>query len=227
DAVTEIAETVKINEKTTISTSQFLSYFLFPPKRQHDYVYKLSGGEKRRLYLCTILMQSPNFLILDEPTNDLDIATLEVLEDYLSGFNGCVIVVSHDRCFMDSIVDHLFVFKGAGEIKDFPGNYTQYYEKLKLEQKAQAADKIKTQKPKPATSATSTSKKLSYKEKREMEQLEGEIQQLEAEKELIESELNSGSLQSEELQSKSERIGSILNELEIKEMRWLELSEKE
>lgn len=226
DAVQEIAETLKIDEKTTISASQFLTYFLFPPKRQYDYIYKLSGGEKRRLYLCTILMQNPNFLILDEPTNDLDIATLEVLEDYLSAFKGCVIVVSHDRYFMDAIVDHLFVFRGDATIKDFPGNYSQYFEKQKEEEKA-----IETVKKKDAPvqdkQEKKNSNKLSYKEKREFESLEKELEELNSEKAELEELLNSGSLNPDELQEKSNRIGQIIDLLDEKEMRWLELSEKE
>lgn len=226
DAVREIAETIQIDDKTVISASQFLNYFLFPPKRQYDYIAKLSGGEKRRLYLCTILMQNPNFLILDEPTNDLDIATLEVLEDYLGNFNGCVMVVSHDRYFMDSIVDHLFVFKGNGVVKDFPGNYTQYFEaERKSIRKVERTNvKKETKKEKPISKAVN--QKLSYKEKREFEQLEIEIDNLNKEKKELEELLNSGALSSEELQQKSMRVGEVLKLIDEKEFRWLELSEK-
>ena len=226
DAVQEIAETLEIDDKTSISASQFLTYFLFPPKRQYDYIYKLSGGEKRRLYLCTILMQNPNFLILDEPTNDLDIATLEVLEDYLSAFTGCVIVVSHDRFFMDAIVDHLFVFRGDATVKDFPGNYSQYFEKQKLEEKEiEQSRKKETSTPKKQENKNTN--KLSYKEKREFENLEKELQELNTEKEKVEEQLNSGQLSPEELQEKSVRIGEIMDLIDEKEMRWLELSEKD
>lgn len=225
DALTEIAETIKLSDGKVITASQFLNHFMFPPKRQHDYIYKLSGGEKRRLYLCTVLMQNPNFLILDEPTNDLDIATLEVLEDYLLDFAGCVMVVSHDRYFLDEVVDHVFVFTGGGQIKDFPGNYTQYFEwaakQEKIEEKKNApAKKEKTPSPK------ITQKRLSYKEKIEYERLEQEIAELENEKAETEILLNSGSLGTDELLEKSNRIGELIDLIDEKSMRWLELAEK-
>ncbi len=225
DIIKEIAEVVEMGDGSKLSASQFLTYFLFPPETQYSFVSKLSGGEKRRLYLCTILMHNPNFLILDEPTNDLDIMTLNVLEDYLKSFSGCTIVVSHDRFFMDKIVDHLFVFDGDGIIKDFPGNYSDYRDwaedRAKAEQNAS-----KTERPvkeKPATEK----KKLSFKEKKELEDLETEIGLLEKEKKILESELNSGELAVEELHKKSIRHGEITDSLETKEIRWLELSELE
>lgn len=224
DAVTEIAEVIKLGDGNVITASQFLNHFLFQPSRQHDYIYKLSGGEKRRLYLCTVLMQSPNFLILDEPTNDLDIATLEVLEDYLCSFNGCVMVVSHDRYFLDEVVDHLFIFEGRGRIKDFPGNYSQYFE-WKVEKERKSDKNVKTEK-KPKEKPRSTTKRLSFNEKREYELLEQEIEQLEKEKAEIEALMGAGTVVSGELQEKSERIGEIITLLEKKSERWFELAEK-
>lgn len=224
DAATKIAETVQVADGSRITTSQFLAYFLFSPQRQHDYIYKLSGGEKRRLYLCQVLMQNPNFLILDEPTNDFDIKSLQVLEEYLSSFNGCTLVVSHDRCFMDSVIDHLFVFHEDGVIKDFPGNYSDYLlwkkENEKNERKPEEKQTKKKQGPK------KDNNKLSYKEKQELEHLEIEIEHLEREKLELEEALSSGQLSSEELTEKSERIGKIIEVLEKKSDRWLVLSEK-
>lgn len=225
DALTDIAETIKLKDNTVITASQFLNHFMFPPKRQHDLIYKLSGGEKRRLYLCSVLMQNPNFLILDEPTNDLDIATLEVLEDYLHDFSGCVMVVSHDRYFLDEVVDHLFVFKGEGKIKDFPGNYSHYFEKeqrqIKEDQtkKQEQGQKIVEKKP-------NGSKKLTYKERLELEELEKEISGLESEKLATEEMLGTGKLSPEDITEKSMRIGALIEIIEEKSMRWLELSEK-
>jgi ABC transport system ATP-binding/permease protein len=225
DAITNIAETIAVGNGTVITASQFLNYFLFPYPRQYDYIYKLSGGERRRLYLCSILMQNPNFLILDEPTNDLDITTLQVLEDYLADFAGCVLVVSHDRFFIDSVADHLFVFQGNGLIKDYPGNYTDYYEWKKKQEKITAESKQIDRKVKQTDSRTKT--KLSFAEKKELEKLETEIVELEREKLLIENILNSGTLKPEELVEKSSRIGILMSELDKKSDRWLELSEKE
>jgi ATP-binding cassette subfamily F protein uup len=223
DIIKEIAEVVEMGDGSKLSASQFLTYFLFPPETQYSLVAKLSGGEKRRLYLCTILMRNPNFLILDEPTNDLDIMTLNVLEDYLKSFTGCTIVVSHDRFFMDKIVDHLFVFEGDGVIKDFPGNYSDYRdwaeEKEKTEQSAAKTEKPVREKQVPEK------KKMSYKEKKELEDLELEIGQLEKEKKNLEEELNSGSLAAKELHKKSLRYSELTLKLEEKEFRWLELSE--
>ncbi len=223
DIIKEIAEVVEMGDGSKLSASQFLTYFLFPPETQYSLVAKLSGGEKRRLYLCTILMRNPNFLILDEPTNDLDIMTLNVLEEYLKSFTGCTIVVSHDRFFMDKIVDHLFVFEGDGIIKDFPGNYSDYRdwaeEKEKNEQSAVKTEKPIREKP------VEEKKKPSFKEKKELEELELEIGQLEKEKKNLEEELNSGSLTSDALHKKSLRYSELTHKLEEKEFRWLELSE--
>jgi ABC transport system ATP-binding/permease protein len=223
DIIKEIAEVVEMGDGSKLSASQFLTYFLFPPETQYSYVAKLSGGEKRRLYLCTILMRNPNFLILDEPTNDLDIMTLNVLEDYLKSFTGCTIVVSHDRFFMDKIVDHLFVFEGDGIIKDFPGNYTDYRDwaedRAKAEQVVVKADKPVREKP------AVEKKKMSFKEKKEFEELENAISLLEKEKKTLEEEFNSGELAPDTLHKKSLRHGEITSELEDKEMRWLELGE--
>ena len=223
DIIKEIAEVVEMGDGSKLSASQFLTYFLFPPETQYSFVAKLSGGEKRRLYLCTILMRNPNFLILDEPTNDLDIMTLNVLEDYLKSFTGCTIVVSHDRFFMDKIVDHLFVFEGDGIIKDFPGNYSDYRdwaeERAKADQVAGKADKPVREKP------VSDKKKMSFKEKKEFEELEEAISLLEKEKKILEEEFNSGALTPDALNKKSLRHGAITAELEDKEMRWLELGE--
>ena len=236
DVITEIADYIDLGGGKHMTASQFLQFFLFTPEEQHNYVYKLSGGEKRKLYLCTVLMRNPNFLVLDEPTNDLDIQTLQVLEEYLQDFAGCVIVVSHDRYFMDKVVDHLLVFKGEGEIQDFPGNYTQYREWSRM----QAKDEAEQAKPAKSGNATAESdgagtakrdanfenkRKMSYKEKREYEQLTQEIDALTEEQKKLEEELCSGKLSVEELTEKSKRLPEIKNELDEKEMRWLELAE--
>ena len=228
DAVKGIAEVVQVGGKT-LSASQFLQHFLFSPSKQYDYVYKLSGGERRRLYLCTVLMSAPNFLVLDEPTNDLDIDTLQVLEEYLADFKGCVIVVSHDRYFMDKVVDHIFVFNGMGDIKDFPGNYTDYRD-WREEEKATAiksnTSKNKPQKEQPEKPATPAAKrKMSFKEKREFEALEQEIPLLEQEKAQLETEMSSGTLDGDTLVKKSMRIAELIELIDEKSMRWLELSE--
>jgi ATP-binding cassette subfamily F protein uup len=225
DAVTNIAETIEVGKGATITASQFLNYFLFPYPRQYDYIYKLSGGEKRRLYLCTVLMQNPNFLILDEPTNDLDITSLQVLEEYLSAFSGCVLVVSHDRFFIDSVVEHLFVFEGNGKIKDYPGNYSDYSEWKKREDRSVSKETITVKKEK--STAQKTKNKLSFIEKKELHLLEKEIEQLETEKSEFENLLNSGSLKPDQLHEKSIRIGEIIKLLEQKTLRWIELSEIE
>ncbi len=225
DALTEIAEIIELSNDKVITASQFLNHFLFPPKRQHDLICKLSGGEKRRLYLCTVLMQNPNFLILDEPTNDLDIATLEVLEDYLHDFSGCVMVVSHDRYFLDEVVDHVFVFRNKGEIKDFPGNYSQYFEWAQKQEKLQQ-QKTHPVKKERVKSESSQKKKLTYKEKLEYEKLEKEIAVLEDEKTEVENLLNSGALGTDELLEKSNKIGQLIEIIDEKSMRWLELAEK-
>ena len=228
DVVKDIAEYIDMGGGMHFTASQFLQYFLFTPEQQHNYVYKLSGGERRKLYLCTVLMKNPNFLVLDEPTNDLDIVTLQILEEYLQDFPGCVIVVSHDRYFMDKVVDHLLVFKGAGEIKDFPGNYTQYREWNALQPKdskeAKATEDNKEDKEY-RNQNRETKTKLSYKEKREFEQLEKEIEALEEEQRQIEAALCSGTLSVEELTEKSKRLPQLKDELDEKSMRWLELSE--
>ena len=236
DVITEIADYIDLGGGKHMTASQFLQFFLFTPEEQHNYVYKLSGGEKRKLYLCTVLMRNPNFLVLDEPTNDLDIQTLQVLEEYLQDFAGCVIVVSHDRYFMDKVVDHLLVFKGEGEIQDFPGNYTQYREWSRM----QAKDEAEQAKPAKSGNATAESdgagtakrdanfenkRKMSYKEKREYEQLTQEIDALTEEQKKLEEELCSGNLSVEELTEKSKRLPEIKDELDEKEMRWLELAE--
>ena len=236
DVITEIADYIDLGGGKHMTASQFLQFFLFTPEEQHNYVYKLSGGEKRKLYLCTVLMRNPNFLVLDEPTNDLDIQTLQVLEEYLQDFAGCVIVVSHDRYFMDKVVDHLLVFKGEGEIQDFPGNYTQYREWSRM----QAKDEAEQAKPAKNGNATAESdgagtakrdanfenkRKMSYKEKREYEQLTQEIDALTEEQKKLEEELCSGNLSVEELTEKSKRLPEIKDELDEKEMRWLELAE--
>jgi ATP-binding cassette subfamily F protein uup len=224
DVIKEIAEVVDLGNGNRMTASQFLNYFLFPPDTQYNMVEKLSGGEKRRLYLCTILMRNPNFLILDEPTNDLDIMTLNVLEDYLRSFQGCAIVVSHDRFFMDKIVDHLFVFDGDGKVKDFPGNYSDYREWVDEKEKEQRIPekREKVAKPKPVKEGT---RKLTFNEKRELDQLEKDIAALEEEKRAIETILNSGDSTSEELVIKSHRHGEIRVLLDEKELRWLEISE--
>ena len=229
DAVREIAEEIHIDEKTRLSASQFLSHFLFAPDTQQKFIHKLSGGEKRRLYLATVLMRNPNFLILDEPTNDLDIVTLSVLEDYLSKFKGCVIVVSHDRFFLDRIVDHLFVFKGNGVVKDFPGDYSTYRHCLdmeskmaKTEAKAESAKTAEQRKPK-----RDNSNKLSYKEKRELEELEKRLPELETEKNELEGKMSSGEMSTDELLKASQRVSELIDEIDMVEMRMLELMEKE
>ena len=231
DVVQDIAEYVDLGDGKKLGVSQFLNYFLFTPEKQHSYVYKLSGGEKRRLYLCTVLMRNPNFLVLDEPTNDLDIVTLNVLEEYLRNFKGCVIVVSHDRYFMDKVVDHLLVFRGNADLKDFPGNYTQYRDwkevQDQLEKEAEAARQLK-QTPAPEKNnrpQPEQKKKLTFKERKEFEALEAEIPQLEAEKAELETAMSSGTLSNDELMTKSERIAKVIEEIDEKTMRWLELSE--
>ena len=239
DVITEIADYIDLGNGKHMTASQFLQFFLFTPEEQHNYVYKLSGGEKRKLYLCTVLMRNPNFLVLDEPTNDLDIQTLQVLEEYLQDFAGCVIVVSHDRYFMDKVVDHLLVFKGKGEIQDFPGNYTQYRDWSRLQEKDEAERAAATAKNAgnnntAANDGAGTAKrdanfenkrKMSYKEKREYEQLTQEIEKLTDEQKKLEEALCSGTLSVEELTEKSKRLPEIKDELDEKEMRWLELSE--
>ena len=228
DVVKDIAEYIDMGGGKHFSASQFLQYFLFTPEQQHNYVYKLSGGERRKLYLCTVLMKSPNFLVLDEPTNDLDIVTLQILEEYLQDFPGCVIVVSHDRYFMDKVVDHLLVFKGNGDIKDFPGNYTQYRQWMALQPKdaveVKPAKEPKEVKERPQNQ---TKRKFTYKEKMEFERLEKEIAALEEEQQQIEEALCSGALSVEELTEKSKRLPLLKDELDEKSMRWLELSEIE
>lgn len=239
DVITEIADDIDLGNGKHMTASQFLQFFLFTPEEQHNYVYKLSGGEKRKLYLCTVLMRNPNFLVLDEPTNDLDIQTLQVLEEYLQDFAGCVIVVSHDRYFMDKVVDHLLVFKGEGEIQNFPGNYTQYRDWSRLQEKDEAEKVAATAKNAgnnntAANDGAGTAKrdanfenkrKMSYKEKREYEQLTQEIEKLTDEQKKLEEALCSGTLSVEELTEKSKRLPEIKDELDEKEMRWLELSE--
>lgn len=241
DVITDIADYIDLGGGKHMTASQFLQFFLFTPEEQHNYVYKLSGGEKRKLYLCTVLMQNPNFLVLDEPTNDLDIQTLQVLEEYLQDFPGCVIVVSHDRYFMDKVVDHLLVFKGEGEIQDFPGNYTQYREWSRLQPKdemekgkggASKGDSVKAENDSTVGTACrdvnhANKRKMTYKEKREYEQLTQDIEALTAEQKQLEEQLCSGQLSVEELTEKSKRLPEIKDELDEKEMRWLELAEIE
>lgn len=224
DVVTDIADHIRLGGGKTMSATQFLQYFLFTPEQQHSYVYKLSGGELRKLYLCTVLMQNPNFLILDEPTNDLDIPTLQILEEYLRDFPGCVIIISHDRYFMDKVVDHILVFKGEGEIQDFPGNYTQFREWDSL-QPADTSKEEKREKTPNKSYRSDEKKKMSYKEKREFETLESEIAKLETEISNLEAELCSGSLSIEALTDKSILLPKLKKELDDKSMRWLELSE--
>ena len=232
DVITEIADYVDLGIGKKLSASQLLQYFLFTPEQQYNYVYKLSGGERRKLYLCTVLMRNPNFLVLDEPTNDLDIVTLQILEEYLQDFPGCVIVVSHDRYFMDKVVDHLLVFKGQGEIKDFPGNYTQYREWASSPSSSSSPSSTSTSS---GTSTTSPKgsyrhedrRRLSYKEKREMEQLEKDIEALEQEKKQIEEALCGGTTSVDEITAMSKRLPLLNDELDEKSMRWLELSEIE
>jgi ATP-binding cassette subfamily F protein uup len=227
DVITDIADYIDLGSGKHMTASQFLQYFLFSPEQQYNYVYKLSGGEKRKLYLCSVLMKNPNFLVLDEPTNDLDIITLQLLEEYLADFAGCVIVISHDRYFMDKVVDHLLVFHGDGEVQDFPGNYTQYRD-WKAMQSNILNENVETKKQaKPLQNNNSSVErhKLSFKEKREFEQLEKEISVLESERKEIEDQLCSGKLTVEELTDKSKRIPLLQEELDEKSMRWLELSE--
>lgn len=229
DIITDIADYIDLGSGKHMTASQFLNYFLFSPEEQHNYVYKLSGGEKRKLYLCTVLMKNPNFLVLDEPTNDLDIQTLQILEEYLQDFPGCVIVVSHDRYFMDKVVDHLLVFKGEGEIQDFPGNYTQYREFLKMKTKEEEQKNIQAKKKTTAEPKkdyhNNTKRKMTFKEKREYEQLSDRISQLEEEQKQLETALCSGRLTVEELTEKSKRLPLLKEELDGLELRWLELSE--
>ena len=236
DVIRDIAEYIDMGSGKHLSASQFLQYFLFTPEQQHNYVYKLSGGERRKLYLCTVLMKNPNFLVLDEPTNDLDIVTLQILEEYLQDFPGCVIVVSHDRYFMDKVVDHLLVFKGDGEIKDFPGNYTQYRDWQALEERKEDSGKRKentkeadnprsSSQSSSSSQSTSLKRKMTYKEKTEFERLEKEIAALEAEQRQLEEALCSGTLSIDELTEKSKRLPLLKDELDEKSLRWLELSE--
>ena len=230
DIITDIADYIDLGGGKHMTASQFLNYFLFSPEQQHNYVYKLSGGEKRKLYLCTVLMKNPNFLVLDEPTNDLDIQTLQILEEYLQDFPGCVIVVSHDRYFMDKVVDHLLVFKGEGEIQDFPGNYTQFRDFQKMKSKEEEQQKS-TKNSSPTANESkkdyrnNTKRKMSFKEKREYEQLSDKIAQLEEEKQKLEEELCSGNLSVDELTEKSKRLPILKDELDELELRWLELAE--
>ena len=237
DVVRDIAEYVDLGGGRKLSASQLLQHFLFTNEQQYNYVYKLSGGERRKLYLCTVLMQNPNFLVLDEPTNDLDIVTLQILEEYLQDFPGCVIVVSHDRYFMDKVVDHLLVFKGQGEIKDFPGNYTQYRDWAKMRgdestetrgrENASSSEKTRTSASSYPRTSNGSKRKLSYKEKREMEQLESDIAALEAEQKQIEDALCGGTTSVDEITAMSKRLPLLKDELDEKSMRWLELSEVE
>ncbi|WP_337793190.1 ABC-F family ATP-binding cassette domain-containing protein [Phocaeicola plebeius] len=226
DVITDIAEVIELGNGKRLTASQFLQHFLFTPETQHSYVYKLSGGERRRLYLCTVLMRNPNFLVLDEPTNDLDIVTLQVLEEYLQNFKGCVIVVSHDRYFMDKVVDHLLVFKGQGDIRDFPGNYSDYrdWKLAKAEHEKEAA---KPKEEKTQRVRLNDKRRMTFKERKEFEQLEKEIAALEEEKKQIEEDLCSGTLSVDELTEKSKRLPLLNDELDEKTMRWLELSEIE
>lgn len=227
DIIKDIAEYIDLGGGKHMTASQFLQHFMFTPEQQHNYVYKLSGGEKRKLYLCTVLMHNPNFLVLDEPTNDLDIQTLQVLEEYLQDFPGCVIIISHDRYFMDKIIDHLLVFEGQGRIKDFPGNYTQYREwaSLQPQEKTPTASNSKEDNDPKKNYRNDTKRKLSYKEKREFEQLEEEIIQLEEEQKALEDALSGSELSVEEITEKSKRLACLKNELDEKSFRWLELSE--
>lgn len=231
DAVRKHAEIIDLGGGKHLTAMQFLNHFLFPPARQQDYIYKLSGGEKRRLQLCIVLMKNPNFLVLDEPTNDLDIATLQILEEYLQDFKGCVIVVSHDRYFMDRVVDHMLIFKGDGVIDDFPGNYSEYREWKSLkeaeDQKERTNQKKETGTSKPNTWGGEKKRKLSYKEKQEMQQLEQDILHLETEKTELETALCSGDISIDELNAMSKRLPAVCKELDDKSMRWLELSEIE
>lgn len=227
DVIKNIADYIDLGGGRHMSASQFLQYFLFTPEQQYNYVYKLSGGERRKLYLCTVLMNNPNFLVLDEPTNDLDIQTMQVLEEYLADFPGCVIIVSHDRYFMDKVVDHILVFKGQGNIKDFPGNYTQYREWTDDEEKqaTETEEKKQEQRKEQESRGEKQKTKLSYKEKREFEQLEKDIEQLETEKKNIEDKLSSANISVDEITTLSKRLPIVTNELDEKTNRWLELSE--
>lgn len=225
DVITDIADYIDMGGGKHLSASQFLQHFLFTPEQQHNYVYKLSGGEKRKLYLCTVLMKNPNFLVLDEPTNDLDIQTLQIFEEYLADFPGCVIIVSHDRYFMDKVVDHLLVFKGNGVVNDFPGNYTQYREWCSLKSRDEETAAKKDSRPR--EKRHQERRKMSYKEKMEFAQLDKEIAELEKEQKEIEEQLCSGKLPVDELTEKSKRLPLIKEELDLKELRWLELSEIE
>lgn len=226
DVITDIAEVIELGNGKRLTASQFLQHFLFTPETQHSYVYKLSGGERRRLYLCTVLMRNPNFLVLDEPTNDLDIVTLQVLEEYLQNFKGCVIVVSHDRYFMDKVVDHLLVFKGQGDIRDFPGNYSDYRD-WKLAKAEHEKEATKPKEEKTQRVRLNDKRRMTFKERKEFEQLEKEIAALEEEKKQIEEALCSGTLSVDELTEKSKRLPLLNDELDEKTMRWLELSEIE
>lgn len=226
DVITDVAEYIDMGGGKHLSASQFLQYFMFTPEQQHNYVYKLSGGEKRKLYLCTVLMKNPNFLVLDEPTNDLDIQTLQIFEEYLIDFPGCVIIVSHDRYFMDKVVDHLLVFKGNGIVNDFPGNYTQYREWSSLKSK-EDVDKPQKERRQNVRQRTEQRQRMTYKERMEFAQLEKEIASLEAEQKQLEEQLCSGTLSVDELTEKSKRLPQLKEELDAKELRWLELSEIE
>lgn len=233
DVVRDIAEYIDLGQGRHFSASQFLQHFLFTPEQQYNYVYKLSGGEKRKLYLCTVLMKNPNFLVLDEPTNDLDIKTLQILEEYLQEFPGCVIIVSHDRYFMDKVVDHLLVFKGNGVIKDFPGNYTQYREWKKIEpepeetKKGEATNTVSQRSSGPRDPNANKKRKMTFKEKREFESLEKELETLNTEKKNIEEKLSGSNITVEEITTLSKRLPILNNEIDEKELRWLELSEIE
>ena len=225
DVIAAIADYVDLGSGKRLTASQLLQYFLFTPEQQHNYVYKLSGGERRKLYLCTVLMKNPNFLVLDEPTNDLDIVTMQILEEYLQDFPGCVIVVSHDRYFMDKVVDHLLVFKGQGKVKDFPGNYSQYRQWLAMEEAATVKDNKEPRGKTAKSYRHDDRRRMTYKERLEFEKLEKEIAQLEEEQHLIEDALCSGTLSVDELTEKSKRLPVLQSELDEKSMRWLELSE--
>jgi ATP-binding cassette subfamily F protein uup len=225
--VRDIAEVIDLGDGKRLTASQFLQHFLFTPETQHSYVYKLSGGERRRLYLCTVLMRNPNFLVLDEPTNDLDIVTLNVLEEYLRNFKGCVLVVSHDRYFMDKVVDHLLVFNGQADIRDFPGNYSDYREWKREAQKSQEKAAEKPREEKSGKVRLNEKRRMSFKERREFEQLEKEIAELEQEKSDIEAALCGGTVDVEEITRLSKRLPEVNDQIDEKSMRWLELSEME
>ena len=225
DAVRDIAEYVELGNGQRLSASQFLQHFLFTPEEQHTYIAKLSGGERRRLYLCTVLMRNPNFLILDEPTNDLDIVTLQILEEYLQNFRGCIIIVSHDRYFMDKVVDHILVFKGQGDIHDFPGNYTQYRAYESANKSQESSESYETNKPHKPQKESPRPRKLSFKEKQLMAQLEADIERLEAEKKDIEAKLSGGAIEVSKIVELSKRLPLLNEELDEKSMQWLELSE--